>query len=368
MDIETFLLERNQTLYENDVEFNLTESGVHPFSLEEVFDEAELAEITRMPLGYGYTDGRPGLRQNIALWYRDAGPQNVAVAHGASEANLLAVLSLLSPGDEILFLLPNFMQLPGLARSFGVTVSTLAMREDDDWQPDLDAVERAVTPATRMIAFANPGNPTGQVFTDATMDGLVRIAQRQGLYLLSDEIYRGAEVDRPETPSFYGRYDRVIVTSSLSKAFAGPGLRIGWMVAPADVVGEAMRRQDYTSIGTGTLNQWVAERVMRPQLRETLLARSRKVLSENVRLLEAWLEERGDRLSWRRPQAGGVAFLRYALDMGSSEFSERLRREESVFVVAGDWFGLDRHVRLGTGGQQAELVAALERIDRFIRR
>jgi aspartate/methionine/tyrosine aminotransferase len=368
LEIETFLLERNQTLYENDVEFNLTESGVHPFTLREMLPEDELQKILDMPLGYGYTDGRPGLRRNVAAWYPTATAENVAVVHGTSEANLLAVLSVLSPGDEVLFLLPNFMQISGLARSFGIDVRYFTLSEEEDWQPNLAKLAEAIGPRTRMIAFANPSNPSGQVFTESSMRGLVELARPQGIYLLSDEIYRGAEIDRPETPTFYGLYDRVIVTSSVSKSFANPGLRLGWMVAPAEIVLEAMRRQDYTSIGTGTIAQYVGEKIMEPELRERVLERSRRVLSENVRVIEDWMSTRGDMFSWRRPQAGGVAFLSYKLQMESVEFSTRLREEESVFVVAGTWFGIDGHIRIGTGGEKEHLVEALQRIEAFVDR
>src|ERR1700728_1201036 len=108
MQIETFLLERNQTLFENDVEFNLTESGVHACSLREILSQDEIQFLTQVPLGYGYTDGRPGLRAAIAAWYPGASACNVAVTHGASEANLLSVLAVLQPQDEVLIVEPNF--------------------------------------------------------------------------------------------------------------------------------------------------------------------------------------------------------------------------------------------------------------------
>src|SRR5262245_33977011 len=122
MDIETFLLERNQTLYENSVQFNLTESGVHPHTLKDLLSAGELEAFSELPLGYGYTEGRPQLREAIASWYPSARLENVAIVHGASEANVLSLLSLLSAGDEVLFILPNFMQIPGLARALGIGV------------------------------------------------------------------------------------------------------------------------------------------------------------------------------------------------------------------------------------------------------
>lgn len=368
MKIDTFLLERNQTLYENEVELNLTESGIHPCKVSDILTPEEYDDLINLPLGYGYTDGTPALRAAIADWYPTAGGENVAVTQGASEANLISVMCVLEPDDELLFIVPNFLQISGLATSFGVTVKTFALGPDTGWQPDLDKLEQAVSPKTRMIALVNPNNPTGIVHTEETMAGLVAIADKAGAYLLSDEIYRGAEINRPETPTYFGRYDKVIVTSSLSKAFANPGLRLGWMVAPEDIINEAMRRQDYTSIGTGRISQMLAERIMQRQTRDRILQRTRTILSENIKILGRWMERNHNHFSWVRPEAGGMAFLKYNLDMDSEAYSTKLRQEESLFVVAGSWFGLEGHIRLGLGVERDHLEEALVRLGRFMDR
>jgi len=365
MKIDTFLLERNQTLYENDVELNLTESGIHPCTVNDILQGDGIEDFLATPLGYGYTDGTPELRARIADWYPTAKPENIAVTQGASEANLISVMSVVSPGDEILFILPNFLQISGLAKSFGIAVKTVELSPENGWQPDLDALAAAVTPKTKMIALVNPNNPTGIVHTEESMRGVAAIAEKCGAYLLSDEIYRGAEIDRPETPTYYGIYDRVIVTSSLSKAFANPGLRLGWIVAPTDVITEAMRRQDYTSIGTNRLSQVLGERILEPNTRDRLLSRTRSILSGNIKILSAWMEKHHNQFSMVRPEAGGMAFLGYNLSMSSEEFSTKLREEESLFVVAGSWFGLENHIRLGLGVETEHLEEALVRLARF---
>ena len=268
----------------------------------------------------------------------------------------------------MIFIVPNFMQISGLANAIGVTVNHFSLQEQDDWQPDLNALEAQVGSRTKLISTVNPGNPTGAVFSEASVTGLLDLARRHKLWLLVDEIYRGAEIDLAETASFYGRYEKVIVTSSLSKSFAMPGLRLGWAVAPDDVIKLAMHRQDYTTIGTGVLPQILAEKVMQPTFRAKVLKRGRSVLDENLRIFEEWAEIRRDVFAWRRPQAGGMVFLKYNLPIGSDEFSKRLREEESVFVVAGSWFGLDGHIRLGFGVETDHLVQGLERLGRLVDR
>ena len=280
MQFPTFQLERNQTLYENSVEINLTESGVHPCTLADILSDEEIAALGSAALGYGYTDGRPGLRQAIADWYPGAGPANVVVAHGSSEANVLALTALAEPGDEIVFLTPNFMQLDGLARGLGISVRQVPLSPEAGWQPDLDAIRAAIGPPTRLVIACDPNNPTGTILTAASRQGLARLAEERGVWLLVDEIYRGAEIDGGDAATAWGLGPRALVSGGLSKSFACPGLRLGWLIGPPDVVAECHRRQDYTTIGTGTLAQLIGERVMQPENRDRLLWRGRGILAD----------------------------------------------------------------------------------------
>ena len=146
MRIPTFVLERSQTLYENDVAINLTESGVHPAAISEILSEAELVELAALPLGYGYTDGNPSLRELVAAWYPRAASENVLIAHGSSEANLLTVMALTERGDHIVVIVPNFMQVDGLAHSPGIAVTQVAWRPADDWPPDRTRPQSSACP------------------------------------------------------------------------------------------------------------------------------------------------------------------------------------------------------------------------------
>jgi aspartate/methionine/tyrosine aminotransferase len=128
-----------------------------------------------------------------------------------------------------------------------------------------------------------------------------------------------------------------------------------------------MRRQDYTTIGTGPVNQYVASRILAPGRRDEVLAEGRKVLGQNLKIIDDWVARWNGRLRYDRPAAGGMVFVAYDFPINSSELSTILRERESTFVVAGDWFGLDRHLRIGTGGHAHELIEGLERIDRVLK-
>lgn len=371
MTFETFALERNQSLYENDVAFNLTESGVEPLTLAELLTPAELEALGQVRLGYNYTEGTPDVRRAIASWYPGASEHHVLVTTGAAEANFLAYWTLMRPGDALALMLPNFMQLHGLAASFGHAARPFRLAPAaQGWRLDAASLAAATAGAdTRLVAVCNPNNPTGAVLGEAEMAALVAAARARGAWLLADEIYRGSELDgRAETPTFFGRYERAIVTSSTSKSLAHAGLRLGWVVADPALIAELVRRQDYTTIGTGPLNQHLAALLLTPARREAILARSRGIIGRNLEIIQAWIDRWNGRLAWRRPDAGGMAFVRYDFPVGSSELSRRLREEESVFVVAGDWFGLDGFLRIGSGGEPDHLKEGLARIDRVLAR
>jgi aspartate/methionine/tyrosine aminotransferase len=241
MSIELFRMERMQSTWENLVDLDMSESGVRPLTLRELVDMGfDLDTFLDEPLGYSQSNGTIELRQQIAALYPGAGVDHIEVTNGTSEANYLVALSQVRSGDEFAMALPNYMQMPGVARSLGATVRTFSLRQDTSWEPDWDEFDRAMSSKPRLLYLSNPNNPTGAVLSDAAMARIVHRVESAGTWLLSDEVYLGSEIDRPRTKSFWGMSDRVIVTSGLSKAYGIPGVRIGWIVAPG--TGNADRR------------------------------------------------------------------------------------------------------------------------------
>ncbi|MCP5165476.1 MAG: aminotransferase class I/II-fold pyridoxal phosphate-dependent enzyme [Pseudomonadales bacterium] len=366
MHIETFELERNQSLYENTVRFNLTESGIHPYTLRELLSEEQQQEVLDLRLGYGQTNGDPALRQTIADLYPGCGPDDILVTNGSAEANFVAFWSLLDPGDEVAMMLPNYQLLYGLTRSLGCTVKPFHLREELNWAPDLDELASQMSSKTRVIALCNPNNPTGSILSSDDMQRIVALAREYDCYLLADEIYVGSELDGRETPSFMGLYDKTIVVSGLAKSLSHPGLRIGWLAGPREVIEGAWHHHDYTSISTGIISQYAANIILQPAKRREVLDRGRALLRTNVPVVEQWAAAHGDRFHMIAPRAGGMAFMRYNFDINSSELVTRLREDKSVLLVAGDWFGMDRYLRLGIGGNTDELVEGLELVNEFL--
>ena len=239
-DIDLFAMERYQSLYWHLVDYDLSESGVLPMTIRELLGPAADADafLAGTSLGYPLSEGSFETRANVAAWYPQATADHVTVVNGGSEANFLTLWTLLEPGDRLAFMVPNYMQGWGLGRRFGRTTDTFRLRlGDGGWALDIDGLNAAVRKRTRVVMVCNPNNPTGYVLTEAEMEAVVAAADRVGAWIVSDEIYRGAELDtETASPTFWGRYDRVVVTSGLSKAFAMPGLRVGWAVSTPDLL------------------------------------------------------------------------------------------------------------------------------------
>ncbi len=361
MRVPPFAMERWQSTYEHRVRYNLSESGVHPLRLDELIELTGLDEADVL-LGYTQSDGSDPLKERIAALYPGAHPDHVIATTGGAEANYVALWRLVSPGDRVVVLEPTYGQTPGLARGLEADVVSVALEESLGWQPPPGAVRAAVEPGTRLVIVTNPSNPTGAILSEESMREIAEASAAAGAWLLADEVYAGAEVEGPETPSFWGGYERVIVTNSLSKAYGLPGLRLGWIVAPRELKEELWGRKDYTTITPSALSDTAATRVLSPAVRSRVLERTKRIIRGNLAILGGWLDARSELFRYIPPSAGAICYVRYGLDIGSSELAERLRVEQDVLVVPGDHFGMDGFVRLGFGNPAADLEAALDRI------
>jgi len=368
MKIEQFALERMQSTYENHVEFNLSESGVHPLRLGELLDDAPSREaLLGEGLRYSQSNGTEALRSLIASHYPNAGIDHVEVTNGGSEANFVTTWKLVEPGDEVVMMVPNYMQTWGIARAIGANVTEWPLVYDTSraparWRIDAASLERLVTARTKLIIICNPNNPTGARIEESDLDLVARVADRSGAWILSDEIYRGAERDGRETATMWGRSERVVVTSGLSKAYGLPGLRIGWIVGPPSLVASMWAYHDYTTISPAALSDTLARHALEPARRARILSRTRRILNENFPIIAGWLDSHGGLFSYAPPDAGAIVYVRYDAAINSTVLVERLREEKSVLIVPGDHFGMDGYLRIGYGEPRDYLRNGLTRL------
>ncbi len=366
MKIEHFKMERMQSTWENVVAYNLSESGVHPLTLNELVSEEELKEIANSGLGYSQTNGTPELREQIAHLYPGLSIEEILVTTGSSEANFLLMWSLVERGDEVVFMMPNYMQMWGLLRGFGAVVKPFWLRESLAWAPDLDELKKVVSKRTKLIILTNPNNPTGAVLSEEAMECIVDLADASGAWIIADEVYQGAERRADPTPSFFGKHERVVVVNGLSKAYGLPGVRIGWIVGPMGLIQKIWPYHDYTTISPSTLSDRLARIALSPSTREKILARTRHILQQNFPILQAWLEKQPGLFDFIPPQAGAIAYVRYHLPIDSLDFVTRLIQEKSVLLVPGEHFEMGRYLRFGYGAECHYLQQGLARVKDFI--
>jgi len=236
------------------------------------------------------------------------------------------------------------------------------MEESLGWQLESGAAARAITADTGLVVVTNPGNPTGSVLDERSVDEILDAAEGAGAWVLADEVYRGAELRGEMTPTLWGRSPRVVCTSSLSKAYGLAGLRLGWLVAPPGLRSDAWKRKDYTTIAGTALSARLAVQALTPGARTRIFERTRAILSANLAVVERWLARHDGVLWGRSPEAGAICFIRYAGSCGSTVLAERLRVEYGVLVVPGEHFGIDGYFRIGFGIPIDELEEALARV------
>jgi aspartate/methionine/tyrosine aminotransferase len=366
---QPFAMERYMSAYEQAVEYNLSESGVHPMLLRELLElkEGSLDDLLATDINYAHANGRPELRENIARMYNGATADNVLVTVGAIEANFNSLRTVLDMGDEVVIQLPNYMQVWGVAKNHDCVVKTFSLLEEKDWAPDLDTLGKMVSDKTKLIAICNPNNPTGRIFREDEMAAIIRLADKAGAWILADEVYAGVEQKTDEqTPSFYGRYDKVLAVGSMSKAYGLPGLRTGWVVGPRDMINQIWARHEYNTLSATMLSNKLAALALSEKVRPIVRQRARDYVRRGFPILEEWMAKQNGNLRCVPPDAAAIAFIKYDLDINSTELVMKLIKEQSVMVVPGDHFGLDGFLRISFGLPADYLVRGLDAISEVL--
>ncbi len=316
--------------------------------------------------------GLPELRDHVLAQAGLNGictPQDVLITAGAAEANYLAIMQLLQPGDEIVIETPGWPQAEVLAKAIGATVVKVTRRETDNWHLPLDRVADAVTDRTKMIFITNPNNPTGDLLTADEMRALVRVADKVGAWLLVDEVYAGLEWDGPRAPSVAGMYARGITTGSVSKALGLQGLRTGWLICPdPELVMDAVILRENSSEIMNIMGEVIAEVALRPDRYAASMDKARSEGAANLAQMNAWVDAQNG-LSWVPPRAGliGLAHLPDGID--SDAFAKVLLGEPyRTFLLPGSAYDQPNHIRLGVGGgASVNLGKGLDRVAQALR-
>ncbi|WP_113132934.1 aminotransferase [Rhizobiales bacterium] len=370
MKIRDFGVEIWMNRYENHCEWNLAETCVESLTVAELLEMAGktdtiLAELLPLKLTYGAIEGSERLRGQIASLYAKQAIENVVTTHGAIGANALVHETLVEPGDRVISVLPTYQQHYSIPESYGADTQILKLTEETGFLPDLEQLQRLAIPGTKLIAINNPNNPTGALMDCGYLEKIVGIARGCGAWILCDEVYRGTDQEGDGlTASIADLYEKGVSTGGMSKTFSLAGLRLGWIVAPPELIHAVSIHRDYNTISVGMLDDHFA--AMALENRHKILARSRIITRTNLAVLSDWVDSE-PRISWVKPHSGTTALLKYDLPMTSEAFCLGLLERTGVMLTPGSAMDMEGYLRIGYANSESILREGLQRLSGFLR-
>jgi aspartate/methionine/tyrosine aminotransferase len=371
MKIEPFGVEIWMNEWETRCELNLAETCVESLTISELLaltgsTADDLSALLPMKMTYGPIPGSDRLRQAVAAMYARQTADNVVITHGTIGANMLVHRALVERGDRVISIVPTYQQHHSIPASIGADVELLWLREEDRWLPDLDRLRALCTPGTKLIALTNPNNPTGALIPAGMLQEIAAIARAAGAWVLCDEVYRGADQHGDGiTASMADVYEKGISTGGMSKVYSLAGLRLGWVVAPTEVLDAVMIQRDYDTISVGMIDDHFAALAL--VHRDAVLGRSRAITRTNLAILADWIDTVPS-LHWVRPAAGTTALVRYDGSMPTRELCLALLRETGVMFTPGSALAMEGYVRIGYANGTDVLREGLARVKEFLNR
>ncbi len=360
MNIEPFYLERWLL---NPNKYDLASAGITKLKLCDLVDSIDI----NMIMSYGETRGSEALRNEIADLYNNVDKDNVLVTTGTAEANLLSLLQLIEPGDELVTFTPTYMQCIGIARRLGAIIKTADFIEKSNHQPDIEKLTKLVTDKTKVILLVNPNNPTGSVLTNEEMRLICNIAKSVNAWVLCDGALRGLEITGHLASNPLDFYDKGIATGSISKiGLTGP--RIGWLVADQKFVDGCWQYKDYTTLSHSGIGEYLATIALHPDNISRFRIRARAIIKTHLAILSDWVTKNYPVIEWNQPIAGHTAFIKYNLNVDAITLAKELLTEEDVLIGPGEYFGSQKHFRLRYSCEENILIEGLHRLGTFLKR
>ena len=369
MHIATIGVEDWLNVWEKSATYDIAQSTIASMTMGEILaldGEAGAAfyeRLNREKMNYGWIEGSPDFKAEVAKLYRAVDPDNVLQTNGATGANLLALMALVEPGDHVIAEYPTYQPLYEIPRTLGAQVEYWHIRQENDWNPDVEELARLVRPDTKLICINNASNPLGTVLPRETLEAVAEIARSVGAYVLSDEVYLPLQ-DTESFVSMADLYDKAVVSNSLSKTYSVPGARIGWTVSNAEVADRFRVYRDYTMICDGVFNDALAVHVL--QNRDKVLERNRAIVLNNLAIAQDWVDGE-PRVSWVPPKAVSTSYIQLDIPVDDERFCIDLLHDQGVLLVPGSRFELPRGARLGYCAQEDTLREGLKRLSAALR-
>lgn len=331
---------------------------------------AAAAKLRSGDIKYTPTDGLPSLKQAIIAYTeenygRKVDPDNIIVSNGAKQSIYNILFSIIDPQDEVILLAPYWVSYPEMVRMVhGVPV--VVTPEDGSFQPRLEEVEQAVSSYTRAIIVNSPNNPSGVVYSEEFVSGLVELCERNDIYLVMDDIYHKLVFDGVEAPPAY-RYtekdvenSRVVVVNGVSKLYGLTGARIGWAVANRRLVSVMNNVQSQITSSPSVITQAAAEGALRGT--QSVVENLRLSIQNNRDVFLQAMQGFND-VRVRKPDGTFYALVDFrAYNNDSAALAESLLQKALVVTVPGVEFGMEGHLRISYAGATEDIVEGVQRM------
>lgn len=369
MDIQAFGVEEWLNIWEKDAVYDIAGSSIASLTLDEILEigdtgkEVLLDQLFAKKMDYGWIEGSPEFKKEVARLYQKAQPNQILQTNGATGANYLALYALVESGDHVISMYPTYQQLVDIPRSFGAEVSLWKIQEENQWLPSLEELRSLIRPDTKLICINNANNPTGAVMDRNYLEELVKIAREVGAYILSDEVYKPLELGL-DVPPIFDLYEKGISTNSVSKTYSVPGVRVGWIVANDELSDKFRKYRDYTMISAGVCDDFLATHILRHK--DLILERNSSIVCANLEIVRKWVEQE-PRVSVILPRHVSTSFIKLNIPEETEAFCIRLLKETGVLLVPGNRFDMPGYARLGYCTQTKILEKGLELLSQFLR-
>lgn len=368
MKINDFKLEVYFSQYEFTAPYLLAQSDCESMSVKELFALEPGSEEGYLDqwLGYSETWGDPQLRGIIAGLYKTMEVEDVLTFHGAQEALFGYMNVVLDPGDHMIAMYPNYQSAYEVANSVAdCSFSKWFIRDDgENWTVDFDQLESLIRPETKLIAINSPNNPTGYTFTNEEIGRLCDICRKYDLYLFSDEVYKGLELEGEKRDWIADHYEKCLSLGVMSKSYGLAGLRIGWLVGKdRELLDKINKFKNYMSICNSAPSEYLAKIALKHS--DRLLDRSKEIIRSNMALVNAFFERHSNLFEQKKITCGPVAFHKLLVDMPVDEFCQLAVDKKGVLLLPAGIYDFDgSYFRMGYG--RKELPESLGKFEEFL--
>ncbi|WP_440053434.1 aminotransferase class I/II-fold pyridoxal phosphate-dependent enzyme [Pseudoalteromonas sp. T1lg65] len=350
------------------IEHSLSDSGAEGVSLHALLSLSgqSMPEVT---MGYCPMAGSEALRKAIVKYHTGKAKaelisQTIGFS-GAQEAIFCLMASILEPQDEVLVFTPCYPSLASLPEQFAAKTICIPLREEQQWQLDLNALEQNLSNKTKLIIINTPHNPTGSIINAQQAKQVKAMAERVGAYVLADEVSAQSDYHRLGLSGLFVDYPRSVTLGVLSKSLGLAGIRVGWAICGnAQLAEQLLAVKAHLSICGSATDDTLATIALEHS--EALLKSNHQVISKNMALMSEFVSAHQAQLSWQPPQAGMLSLLKVHSDMPAQAFSKAFAERHNTLLLPAQLFSMqsEQHFRLGLGKRNFQ--QALVRFENYL--